>query len=234
VGLTIHYALRSDVNSPDHARQIVEQLRQAALDLAMTEVGEVLEFSGAACNSRTAKDDSSRWLLTQARRLAVIGEGYHFIEPIHVFAFSSWPGEGCEVANFGLARYPDTIETNDGALATNLSGWSWQSFCKTQYSSDPNLGGVVNFVRCHVTVIRLLDHAKKMGVLDSVGDEAHFWENRDFQSLVKTVAQWNNQIASIVGQFKDQWPGKIISAPIAEFPNYEHLEMDGRRKRRGS
>jgi hypothetical protein len=200
----------------------------------MTEVGEVQKFSGTACNPRAARDESCRWLLTQARRLAVIGEGYHFIEPIHVFAFSSWPGEGCEVANFGLARYPDMIETADGPLATALDGWSWQSFCKTQYASNMTVGGTANFVHCHVTMIRLLDHAKAMGIVESVKDEGHFWENRDVKALVEIVGRWNNQIAAIVGQFKDQWPGKIISAPIAEFPNYEHLEMDGHRKRKGS
>ena len=38
MGLTIHYHLRLDANSPDEALQVVEQLRQAALDLPMSEV----------------------------------------------------------------------------------------------------------------------------------------------------------------------------------------------------
>ena len=46
MGLTIHYSLRSTVASPEKARQLVEQLRQAALDLAMSEVSEVMEFLG--------------------------------------------------------------------------------------------------------------------------------------------------------------------------------------------
>jgi len=44
MGLTIHHELRSDATSPEHARQRVEQLRQAALDLAMLEVGEAYCF----------------------------------------------------------------------------------------------------------------------------------------------------------------------------------------------
>lgn len=226
MGLTIHYGFRSEGNSVDDVRRLVQRLRQAALDLAMAKVGEVVEFSGAACSSRAAMDDSCRWLLTQARRLVAIGEAYDFIEPIHVLAFSSWPGEGCEVANFGLAQYPDSIESKQSVMATGSTRWSWRSFCKSQYASDPSAGGVANFVRCHLAVIRMLDHAKAMGILESVKDEGHFWENRDLKALVETVGHWNRQIASIVGQFKDQWPGKIISAPIAEFPNYEHLEAE--------
>ena len=35
MGLTIHYALKSDADGPERARQLVERLRQAALDLPM-------------------------------------------------------------------------------------------------------------------------------------------------------------------------------------------------------
>jgi hypothetical protein len=226
MGLSIHYSLKSDAASPEQARQMVEQLRQAALDLAMTEVDEVVEFSGAACDFQTTTDDSHRWLLIQARRMVSIGKAYQLVVPSHVFAFSTWPGEGCEVANFGLALYPDTVE--NGALATGLSGWSWQSFCKTQYASNPDDGGMANFVQCHTTVVRLLDRAKAMGILEAVKDESHFWENRDVKALVETVGKWNAHIAGIVGQYKDQIGGDF-AAPITEFPNFEHLEADGRK-----
>jgi hypothetical protein len=231
MGLTIHYTLRSAVASPEKARQLVEQLRQAALDLAMSEVGEVMEFSGTACDFQTAHDDRLRWLLAQSRRMISAGEAYHFVVPSRAFAFSTWPGEGCEAANFGLAVYPDTVETEDGTVGTGLSGWSWQSFCKTQYASNPDDGGMANFVRCHVTVVRLLDHAKTMGILEAVKDEGHFWENRDVKALVETVGQWNRQIAGLVGQYKDEIGG-VIAAPIAEYPDFEHLEAEGRKEER--
>jgi hypothetical protein len=227
MGLTIHYDLRSDATSPGQARQLVEQLRQAALDLAMSEVGEVMEFSGNACDFQTARDDSVRWLLVQARRMIPIGEAYRFVVPIRVFAFSTWPGEGCEAANFGLASYPEMVDDAEATLTTGLSRWSWQSFCKTQYASNPDVGGMANFVRCHVTVVRLLDRAKAMGILEAVKDESHFWEDRDVKALVETVGRWNSQIAGLVGQYKD-WMGGDIAAPITEYPNFEHLEAEGR------
>ena len=231
VGLTIHYSLKSDVAEPEQARQLVEQLRQAALDVALTEVGDVADFSGNDCNFETTQDDSVRWLLVQARRMLVVGEAHRFVVPTRIFAFTTWPGEGCEVANFGLACYPDTFEGSEGLLNTRLSGWSWQSFCKTQYASGPNSGGMANFVRCHVAVVRLLDHANAMGILEAVNDESHFWENRDVKALVETVGQWNSQIAALVGRYKDQIGGEIV-APITDYPDFEHLEAEGRRGER--
>ncbi len=95
MGLTIHYTLRSTVTSPEKAKQLVEQLWQAALDLAMSEVGKVMEFTGSACDFQTA-DNSLRWILVQSRCMTRIGKTYHTVTPIRVFAFTAWPGEGCE------------------------------------------------------------------------------------------------------------------------------------------
>jgi hypothetical protein len=144
MGLTIHYSLKSDADSPAQARQQIERLRQAALDLPMAEVDEVVELAGAECDFH-ADHDKHRWLLIQARRLIQIGETYHMVTPNHVIAFSAWPGEECEVANLGLATYPEIIETEDGELSTGLRGWLWHSFCKTQFASNPSVGGMENF-----------------------------------------------------------------------------------------
>ena len=47
------------------------------------------------------------WLLIQAGQYVndPRDEGYR-VAPTHVIAFSTWPGQGCEEANFGLCRYP--------------------------------------------------------------------------------------------------------------------------------
>ena len=231
MGLTIHYSLKSDADSPVQARQLVEGLRQAALDLAMAEVSEVIELTGAECDPEIGNkdDEGKRWLQIQARRMLQIGEGYYFATPKHIIAFSAWPGDECEVANLGLAAYPEIIETKDGTLTTGIQGgWYWHSFCKTQFASNPSVGGVENFVRCHLAVIRLLDAAKTIGILDSVNDEGKYWENRDVKALVETVGTWNVQLAGLAGMFKDQFPGPVV-APITDFPNFEHLEAEGRK-----
>lgn len=234
MGLTIHYTLHGRIRSPMRARDLMEQLRSRALDLPFKEVGEVVELAGRECDPGDRdRDDPIRWLLMQAGQLVVVGEQYHQVRPDQLVAFSTWPGEGCEQANFGLGVYPKTTEIEDwsGAkrtLRTGIKHWSWTSFCKTQYASDPALGGVENFLRCHLSVIHLLDHAQALGILEEVKDEGSYWDNRDVRSLAEEVAQWNEQIAGLVGKMKDSLGGDIEAA-ILKFQNFEHLEAKGRK-----
>ena len=107
-------------------------------------------------------------------------------------------------------------------------GWLWTSFCKTQYASNPKLGGVENFLRCHLSLIRLLDHARELGMLKHVSDEGGYWEKRDVQALVQEVGEWNEAIAGFAGQLKDQLTGQGMEAAITRFSDFEHLEAKGR------
>jgi hypothetical protein len=66
---------------------------------------------------------------------------------------------------------------------TGLGGWSWTSFCKTQYAAKPEVGGVANFLKCHLAVIGLLDAAKAIGFAVEVVDEGDYWEQRDTGAL---------------------------------------------------
>jgi hypothetical protein len=67
MGLTIHYELAA-TGDEAHARKLVQQLRQAALDLPFQHVGEIVELQGDQCDwKRRADDDPFRWLLIQAR-----------------------------------------------------------------------------------------------------------------------------------------------------------------------
>ena len=63
--------------------------------------------------------------------------------PLNVIAFETMPGDGCEPANFGLCQFPSEISRPEfGKVKTKLRGWSWHSFCKTHYASDPRCGGL--------------------------------------------------------------------------------------------
>ena len=229
MGLTIHYALHARIRSPRRAKELMEQLRSKALDLPFKEVGDVVELAGPECDfTKRDRDDPLRWLLIQARQIVAVGDEYHHVRPDHLVAFSTWPGEGCEQANFGLGVYPKTMERDGKVLPTGIRGWSWKSFCKTEYASDPSLGGVENFLRCHLCVIRLLDHAKAMGILEDVKDEGSYWDKRDVRALAEEVGRWNEFIAGIVGRMKDALGGDIEAA-ILEFQNFEHLEAKGRK-----
>jgi len=245
MGLTIHYQLATTENEA-HSRRLVQQLRQAALDLPFERVGEITEFRGGQCDwNRRAKDDLHRWLLIQActhvalpvkpweKRQGITRE--MDVAPLQVIAFETEPGDGCEPANFGLCQFPSEVSHPEfGKLQTKPKGWSWSSFCKTQYASDPRCGGLPNFLRCHLGVVALLDEAKKLGFLGKVSDEGDFWETRSLERLTKEVGEQSAMLASLLGALKDavgQASGGAVrlEAPIAGYPNFEHLEAEGQR-----
>ena len=176
MGLTIHYNLQASTRSAQKARQLLDQLRQKALDLPFEKVSEVIDVSGDNADfEKLDRADPHRWLLIQAEKS--VPQGY-VVKPQRVIAFTTWPGEGSEQANFGLSLYPRTIEVEDRSrwphrmkrIRTNLGNWSWGSFCKTQYASNPECGGVENFLRCHLAVVAVLDHAAALGILKEVSD----------------------------------------------------------------
>ena len=219
MGLTIHWQFEAVDLDADQARAMIGQLREHALDLPFESVGDVIELEGDAC--RRSRDDcpSLAWLKVQAMRHVIEGEVGHSIEPRHLVAFTIHPGDGCEAANFGLCRYADT------------RGWSWSSFCKTQYASNPNVGDIENFLRCHLSIIKLLDHSKQLGILKSVKDEGGYWDKRDTQALVQEVGEWNAMIAAKYGEMKDAIEGRgkgvKLTAEIGKYPTFEHLEAKG-------
>jgi hypothetical protein len=234
MGLTIHYSLQANTTSPKQARQLVEQLRQKALDLPFKEVSEVIDL-GREEIDKLDRENPHRWLLIQSEGHVSHGDVHYRVKPLRVIAFSAWPGEGSEEANFGLAIFPKSIEVEDRSrwphrkkrIRTGLGDWSWSSFCKTQYASNPECGGVENFLRCHLAVVRLLDHAKDLGILKEVSDEGDYFEKRDIKALAQEVGEWNSMIAGWSGRLKDAFGDGIVSE-IAKFPNYEHLEAKGR------
>jgi hypothetical protein len=213
MGLTIHYALRSRTRSPDHARRLVERLRQRALNLPFQRVGDVIDLKGESCDSeRRERDDPHRWLLIQAARQVTRDHFMYDVPPTRLIAFPTSPGEGSEPANFGLCRYPPAVDGHPQhgvkQVQTGLgSGWHWSSFCKTQYANNPSYGDTENFLKCHLSVVRLLDHAAELGVLHEVSDEGGYWQGRDARARVETVTAWNQMIAGFVGGMKDMLGG---------------------------
>jgi hypothetical protein len=184
------------------------------------------------------RESPNRWLLNQARQLLKLqhngSETWAEATPTHVIAFSVFPADGCEPANFGLCRYPNTVVVNEKKVKSPLSGWRWSSFCKTQYASNPDIGGVQNFVRAHLGVVAILDYAKQLGILGDVTDEGGYFEKRDVSALVKEVHEWNAMIAGAVGALKDTVEAvggnkRTLASEITRYPNFEHLEAKGRK-----
>jgi hypothetical protein len=241
MGLTIHYDLKTTFGPKQivKARQIVEQLRQKALDLPFEEVRDIVEISDPKeCDFEywREKDEDKMWLLIQSQGQIKVqhpdGPSYHSylsIKPIHIIAFTAWPGEGCEPANFGLCLYPASIKVENKYVPTKLGArWSWHSFCKTQYASQIS---TEHFLRCHLSVIRMLDYAKTIPSLHTkVHDEGHYWDKRDIQALAQEIGEWNEMIAAMGGMLKDSLGQENVVAPITKFADFEQMEARGRKK----
>ncbi len=234
MGLTIHYNLQSDVKTISEARKQVNLLHEKMSNLPFQEVLEIQEFKGDACNFNKNEDEDNRGLLIQAGEYVdIMDYGHKFscpVAPMRIIAFTGIVGDGCEPMNIGLVRYPKTIIVDGRRHRTNLPGWRWYSFCKTQYASNPDCGGVKNFLRCHMSVLALLEYAKQIGLTVDVSDEGGFWEKRDIKALVEEIGEWNSMLAAFAGTLKDQMSNDLdIQSAIAEFPNFEHLEADGQK-----
>lgn len=199
MGLTIHYTLRADTTVPAKARQLVKQLYQRASDIPFQSVGEVVEYHGRDADfNQRANYDSDRWLLIHACQYVHVHP--YPIPPRHLIAFSTDPGDGSEKAFFGLARYPDIIDTGNGdRISTGLAGWSWHSACMTQYSNAPAFGGTKNFLRAHLSIVQLLDEANGLGILGDVQDEGGYWTARKTDLLIREVGEWSKQHAGFIG-----------------------------------
>ena len=258
MGLTIHYGLKLSADKTmTEAKEMVEALRQKCLDMPFSEVGELQVLKGNECDwNKVGNEDSNRWMLIQSQTYVEYQDGYRGIiqptngdrsfgkshmgvSPKTIIAFSVWPGEGCEEANIGVCLYPKTImvesrytNKNYRLKVPNSTSHSWESFCKTQYASNPECGGISNFLSCHLMVINMLDKAKELGFEVNCSDEGGFYEGRDVEKLTNEIAEWNEYIASFGGQLKDIFEESEfqVSAQITKYPNFEHLEADGEMK----
>ena len=125
-------------------------------------------------------------------------------------------GEGAEPAIFGLATHSSITDVND---------WSWASFCKIQYASNPEYGGLENFLKCHLLIVKMLDYASELGITCDVSDESGYWDNRSIEKLPAIIHQHNVLIAAFTGKIKDNI---AVQSPILDYPNFEYLEAEGK------
>ena len=234
MGLTIHWNWHGP-KSANEAKAVVEKLRQKALDLPFESVSQIVHFEGE--NARfdyEKRDDEFSWFKVQARQTVWSKDGTIGWDcmPTEIIGFQILVAPGSEPMEVTLATHPKTIRVKDQQtgktkrLRTGYDDWSGRGFCKTQYASDPQCGGIRNFLRAHLSVCRMLDHAKQLDLVVEVSDEGDFFEKRDVADLAKTVGIWNEQIAAFVGALSDS-VGKPLVAPIQNFSDFEHLEAKG-------
>lgn len=264
MGLTIHYTLQSKGN-PEEIHNLVQKMYQLALDLPFEKVSNIVDLQGRQeCNFELRRQELQNgneengnlfWLLIQSTKYVNAPWDSHLsrqVTPERIIAFTVDPGEGSESANIGMCLYPKTIQWNWKNVPTRLPGWRWASFCKTQYASNPDCGGIPNFLKCHISLITLLDRIKKLpNIKVTIDDEGKYgpstysddWEEAyaagrkptykkhkgkyNPKLLAEEVGDWNQMIASFAGTLSDIWGSDKLAAPIKEFPNFEHLEFKG-------
>jgi hypothetical protein len=137
--------------------------------------------------------------------------------PVVVIGFAVAPGAGSEPASFALAKLCEQDTT---------SPWSWQCSCKTQYASAH---GDDHFLKCHTSVVKLLDAAKRIGIGVDVYDEAGFYESRDESELLASVDKMNRLVAQFAGKFSDAFAeaggdSRQVQGEIFQHPDFERLE----------
>ena len=311
MGLTIHYGLNSTTKSSDRAKQLVEQMRQLALDLPFETVDPQVTYLGpdvcqTPLDDLRGDDAVFSTVLDGCKHIPVPWHRKQCasvtVQPLEIISFWTTPGPGSEWASFGLARYPAEIEAtytpksddkfiktvkNNGCtrwefdwrkwerwlkrsgrygyespssdkfserrpIKTRLaSGWHYSAFCKTQYASNPECGGVANFVKCHLCVIHLLERIAKLPTIKveiddegkygpsyytddwRVPDPVYSWHEGqyDVQKLVEEVGEWNEMIAAKCGALNDLLNSNGsqlgVESPISDFPTFEKLEFNG-------
>lgn len=210
MGLTISYTLGTKEEDAGGIRGMIAELQRRATRLPLNEVGEVIELAGDAADFRhSGSDDPNWWLLIQAGQYLLGRREHEPAPPERLIAFTTVPGDGCEPANFGLCRCPQ-----------GMPGWRWRSFCKTAYANHPDFGGVMNFLKCHIGVIKVLDDARTLGMSTEVSDPTGYFESRDTADLLRAAGGGSRRIAS----FLARQHGKSDEALLAAIAAYAFSE----------
>lgn len=247
MGLTIHYQLKTKLESIEDVRNLLKGIRSKCLDLPFEDVSDIIELEGEAARVETYRNNDAltdeesfafEMAISASRSLSIrkvqtgpnsYTETFADVHPLKVIGFSAWPGPGCESMNIYLAQYPKTIEWRWQERKTRIHGWLGQGFTKTQYANDPRAGGTPNFIRCHLCVVKALEVAKKMGMIVKVSDEGGYWKNRRkkdaIKNLVAEVGSWDQMIAAYAGAFRDA-VGNVETAMDGR-PDFESLEFHG-------
>lgn len=141
-----------------------------------------------------------------------------------LIGFTCIPGSGCEPLNVFVGQYPvsfmaecegDQHGIPSGKRRMMLKAplrWTGQAFCKTQYASQPEEGGVTNFLRCHLLVVALLDAARDLGFAVEVSDEGHYWDRRSIPDLIGEIGDWNAFILGVGRKLQGIDGGQVLTA----------------------
>ena len=203
MALSIRYTLsikRADTSS---VRETVRELLDYSRSLPVLQHSKLIELIGTQCHYR-CRDSRHASLLATAPLLVDRDAVLHRVQPDHIIAFTALPGLGCEHLHIGLATYPG-VNAVTARSSTDNGTWFWQGFCKTSNAAAGELGGVSNFLRCHLSVTRILDRASQLGISVSVEDDGGFWDNRNLTELALHVTSLNSHVKTVLSEIEQQF-----------------------------
>ena len=222
MGLTIHYELSVEKRLAGAAvRELVKRTALYAKKIGCAEVSEVMPVQ--------ADTPGTFWYVQLERH----GErSIRSIPAKRGWVVDVWPGEGCESALFGLCQYPHSTPHVPFDVSTGAgSGWVLKGYCKTQYAHEH---GWEHFLRCHKTIISILDFWRQLGVTVKVSDEGEYWPTRSETKLREILNRYDGLMAVVAGAFKDAadktGKGHSVEAPILARMDFERLEAEGCRE----
>lgn len=227
MGLSIAYQLHLPAStSRATVAELVAQLKAAAERLPFAEVGPVItleagETLGDMPDPPTAFQYAFRlWASYGPDEDDPEHGGFGDIMP-DAIGFTVMPGEHCEPVPIGVAWVPPRDEEWK-VLRGQPWTWHYGAVCKTQYAS---IVSTDHFVRCHTSIVALLEAAVELGFEVTVHDEAGYWESRDVDQLLAQLEHSNRIIAALAGAIHDAVGKKDgVEAPIFEHPDFERLE----------
>lgn len=227
MGLCITYSLLLKGATRQEVRELLGELHREAGELSLEDLEELVDLEGEACHllkgdPKTPDPDFKvKFGAMTMEDLAVIhNRGKERIPSCkNLIGFEVFPGAGCSTCTFGLASQAATPDE-----------WQWYDYCKTQYASSPEYGGLEHFLKCHLAVTKILDGCQRLGILEDVSDESGYWEERKLEGLIDCLRRYNFFTAAAIGTAKDLLEplGYKAEAPILNRPDFEHLEARGR------
>jgi len=189
VAFSVRYKLSlPETRDPTVAATQLARLRLVSERFPFHLITPIWRFRGEECRAggSTGLREPRDLLRLSARRRAAWADADwpEDLEPEEIQGFVIKVGRRCENLPIGLARYPAVVERRGLLYATGLPGWQWSAACNTWYAS---LCGLEYFVRCHQSVIAVLDQARALGFEVDVRDDGGYWEHRDVWKLLDAV-----------------------------------------------
>jgi hypothetical protein len=175
MGITIHYQWQLKQGTVKQVQELVNHLRNLALELQFVQVDNLVVLKGTeSAFKKPSISDPNYWLKMRAiapQLMVFLTEELPNITCL--IGFNTLPTLGCETASFGLATDSINLDSN----------WCWYAFCKTQYANHPDWGGIDNFIKGHLGIITILDEAERLGINCQVCDESGYHNSRNLKDL---------------------------------------------------